>query len=255
MTAYLVAHPPRRSQFRKVRRAKPTGTIVLHTAENVPDLHPPDDGAERIAKFIAGRSDAGSYHVICDQDTRIQLVPWAWEAFGDGTGSNPWAIHISGALRADDWARLTNEQRLWYCASMATAARDASDWLEAAHGITVPVRRLTKASATEPGFCSHMDREMWFGTRGRRSDPWGNDEGMWHLFLSLYADTATPAPAQEDFDDMHAGLIIAAYAERYGELSKQVGKDMTTWIHAVYAKPPAERDGAVAYIRAQLGLS
>lgn len=55
-------------------------------------------------------------------------------------------------------------------------------------------------------------------------------------------------------DDMHAGLIIAAYAERYGELSKQVGHDITVWIHEVYSKPPAERDGAVAYIRKALGL-
>src|SRR5688572_20697417 len=112
MTAYLVANPPRRSQFRKVRRAKPTGTIVLHSAENAPDLRLPDEGAERIASFIRNRTDPGSYHVIADQDSRIQLVPFSHEAFHDGTGSNPWSIGLSLALRASDWPRLTDQQQL-----------------------------------------------------------------------------------------------------------------------------------------------
>lgn len=209
---YLVDNPPRRSQYRKPRRAAPTGTIVLHTAENVPDLNPPDDGAERIAEFIRNRSDAGSYHTICDQDSRIRLVPFEWEAFGDGTGSNPWAIHISAALRAEDWARLTNQQRLWYVASMATASREASDWLLINHGIEVPVRRLTKASATEPGFCSHQDRETWFGKPGRRTDPWRNDEAMWLLFLNLYADTAHPPQGDDEMVDDIVKLHEAYYS-------------------------------------------
>lgn len=259
MTAYLVANPPRRSQYRKPRRARPTGTICLHSAENAPDLNPPDDGAENIARFIRDRTDAGSYHVICDQDTRIQLVPFEWEAFGDGTGSNPWAIHISAALRAADWGRLTNQQKLWYVASMATAARDASDWLTATHGIEVPVRRLTKASAKEPGFCSHQDRETWFGTPGRRTDPWRNDEGMWHLFLSLYADTtAKPIPEEHD---MWGTEIIAAYGEagylnatlHPDQLAKHWG-DIRAWTHVIYAKPEAERAGGVKYVRTLLGL-
>lgn len=212
MTAYLVANTPRRPQYRKPRRANPTGTCVLHSAENVPDLRPPDEGAEKIASFIQGRTDAGSYHKIADQDTRIQLVPFEWEAFGDGTGSNPWAIHLSLALRAEDWPKLTDQQRLWYMAGLATCAREASDWLRVHHRIVVPVRRLTKASAREPGFCSHQDRETWFGTPGRRTDPWRNDEGMWHLFLSLYADaTKNTPPASQENDDVYP-LISDLYA-------------------------------------------
>lgn len=202
MTAYLVANPPRRSQFRKPRRAVPTGTCVLHSAENAPDLRPPDDGAEGIARFIQGRSDPGSYHVIADQDSRIQLVPFEWEAYGDGTGSNPWGIQLSLALRAKDWWTLTDQQRLWYMASLATAARDASDWLLATQGFVVPVRRLTKASANQAGFCTHQDREDWFGTPGRRTDPWRNDPAMWHLFLTLYADTAKPDPPKRQEADV-----------------------------------------------------
>ena len=190
MTAYLLEHPPARSQFRTIRRAKPTGTIVLHSAENAADIRPPDDGAERIARFIQGRSDPGSYHVICDQDSQIQLIPFSYEAFHDGTGSNPWSIGLSLALRASDWGTLTDHQRLWYMASLATAARDASNWLHDRYRITVPVRRLTKSSQRQPGFCTHMDRENWEGSPGRRSDPWGNSDAMWHLFLTLYEDTA-----------------------------------------------------------------
>lgn len=194
---YLLANPPRRSQFRSLRRAKPTGTIVLHSAENAPDLVLPDEGAERIARFIQGRDDPGSYHVICDQDSQLPLVPFSYEAFHDGTGSNPWSIGLSFALRASDWPHLTDQQRLWYMASLATAARDASNWLHAHYSITVPVRRLTKSSQRQPGFCTHQDREEWEGIPGRRTDPWRNDPVMWRLFLDLYEDTRRPSTPVE----------------------------------------------------------
>lgn len=107
-----------------------------------------------------------------------------------------------------------------------------------------------------------IDRGWWTSwTSGHRNAPGAStscpgDYAMraWRDLVALTDLYRSTPPTQEDTDDMHAGLIIAAYAERYGELSKQVGRDITTWIHAVYAKPPAERDGAVAYIRAALGL-
>ena len=75
MSAYLLDHPPRRNQYRVGRRAKPTGTIVLHTAENTPDLAGPDLGAEGIARFISTRTDAaGSYHLLGDRDSEILVV-------------------------------------------------------------------------------------------------------------------------------------------------------------------------------------
>lgn len=202
MAAYLEEHPPARSQYRKGRRAKPTGTIVLHTAENTPDLAGADSGAENIARFISQRTDApGSYHLIGDRDSQIELVPFEWEAFHDGTGSNPWSVGISLAITAAWFRNATNEEKLWYMARLATMARTASDWLEANHGITVPARRLTKASQREAGFCTHMDRENWEGTPGRRSDPWGNSDEMWHLFLTLYDDTAHQEDEPLKLDD------------------------------------------------------
>lgn len=207
MTAYLVANPPARSQYRKGRRATPTGTIVLHTAENAPDLVGPDPTAENMARFIAGRTDApGSYHLIGDRDSQVQLVPFEWEAFHDGTSSNPWSIGISLACKAAWFRAAPDDQKLWYMARLATMARTASDWLQATHGITVPARRLTKASERQAGFCTHMDREAWFGKPGRRSDPWGNSDPMWHLFLSLYEDTASTTTDPQEADEMLADI-------------------------------------------------
>lgn len=211
MAAYLVDHPPARSQYRKGRRATPTGTIVLHTAENAPDLAGADAGAENIARFISQRTDApGSYHLIGDRDSQILLVPFEWEAFHDGTRSNPWSIGISLAITAEWFRNAPNDQKLWYMARLATMARKASDWLEANHGITVPARRLTKASQREAGFCTHMDRETWEGTPGRRSDPWGNSDAMWHLFLTLYDDTAHQEDDEVTPDDIEAIAKAAA---------------------------------------------
>ena len=244
MAAYLVDNPPRRSQYRKPRRAKPTGTIVLHTAENAPDLRPPDLGAENIASFIRGRSDPGSYHTINDQDSRIRLVPFEWEAFGDGTGSNPWAIQLSIAMSADQWWKVTEQQKLWYMAGLASAAREASDWLTVTHGISVPVRRLTKASHNEPGFCSHQDRETWFGTPGRRTDPWRNDDALWHLFLTLYADTASTNQG----DDMDPRALVVLTYNAILDRNPESLKVITDGVKAITGHPGGEREGQNAYV-------
>lgn len=198
MNAYLVDHAPRRSQFRKTRRARPTGTIVVHSAENLPDVRPPDTGAEDVSGFIRRRSDPGSYHVLCDSDSRVQLVPFAWEAFHDGTGSNPWSIGISGAFQAHQWRTLPKWWRDACVMQMAAAAREAADWLHSCYGIEVPAIRLTKGTYNQPGFCSHAEREQWFGDPGRRSDP--GPWFPWDEFLFLFA-FAGASPPEEDMTD------------------------------------------------------
>lgn len=71
----------------------------------------------------------------------------------------------------------------------------------------------------------------------------------------------TPTPTLED-NDMWAGEIIASYGEagyfdeRLGaEKIRQHWRDVRAWIHVVYGKAVHERDGAVASIRKQLGLT
>ncbi|MEL6983709.1 MAG: N-acetylmuramoyl-L-alanine amidase, partial [Actinomycetota bacterium] len=103
---YLEDNPPARSQFRVGRRDPVKSVIVVHTAESGTDLSGPDAKAEGVASFIRGRSDAGSYHLIGDSDSIIQLIRFDNEAFHDRTGSNRWAIGISLAMNAADWSGL-----------------------------------------------------------------------------------------------------------------------------------------------------
>lgn len=194
--AYLVDNPPARSQYRHPRRAKPTGCLVIHSAENVPDLKPPDTGADAVAKFIVGRSDPGSYHVICDSDSAIQLVDFADEAFQDGTGSNPWAIGISGAFQAHQWETLPLEWRQGVVDQMAQACLRASLWLKDVHGVTVPAVQLTReqSEAGKPGLISHALRDP-----ARRSDPGGEClSRVTARFAELLGPRKPPVPKEDD---------------------------------------------------------
>jgi hypothetical protein len=188
--AYLIDNRPRRSQHRP-RRATPSGVVVVHTAEARPTLTRPDDSAERVARFIRDRSDPGSYHELIDSDSYVHLVPWDREAFGDGTGSNPHALHISFATQAARWSQLPG----WWVEGALTIAAERvaaySRWLQANHGIVVPAKRITRAEseARQPGFISHGERDP-----GRRSDP--GQHFPWSGFLDAYGSAL--APTQED---------------------------------------------------------
>lgn len=189
MAIYLETHKPKRTQFRRPRRAKPSGVIVVHTAESVMGSVGPDTGAENVAAFIARRSDPGSYHTLVDSDSRVRLVRYDAEAYGDGTGSNPHAIHISFACRTTDWAKMSPKRRAAFVAQGVAAAVDAAKWLKSTHGVTVPAVRVSRAAseARRPGFISHGERDP-----GRRSDP-GSDF-PWTEFLRGYADAMYPKP-------------------------------------------------------------
>lgn len=191
MTAYLIENPPHLRQFRE-RGAKPTGLIVVHTAESTPDWVGPDAGAEAVARFIQGRDTFGSYHWLVDSDTIILLVPLALQAYGDGTGSNPVAIHVSAATQAAKWDAAPDEWKVETVKNMAAAAARSAQWLKSEHGITVPAKRVTKAQsdAGQAGFISHGERDP-----GRRSDPGATFP--WTLFLDEFAaimDPAQPTP-------------------------------------------------------------
>lgn len=204
MTPYLRQHQPVRSQFRSPRRARPTGLICVHTTESVMDTVGPDTGAENVAAFIRSRTDPGSYHDIVDSDSAIQLVDYADEAFGDGTGSNPYAIHLSFALKAADWPRLSQQKRDAFLTQGARAFARQQAWLSANSYPTTPLRRVTRAESDRgvAGFISHATRDP-----DRRKDP-----GLafpWTRFFALLVDIAPkPAPPPLPLGDDHMLRLI-----------------------------------------------
>jgi hypothetical protein len=254
MTAYLIANPPRRSQFRVGRRAQPSGAIVVHTAENTPDLLPPDDGAETVARFIVRRTDPGSYHQLVDSDSRIELVPFGYEAFHDGTGSNPWSIGLSVATTAALWPSKPAWWRDAAVSNLADAAVDAARWLRSVGAPVPPARRISKAEsdARLPGFLAHGDRDP-----GRRSDP---GRGFpWTQFLTLYEQRAQaagliprPTATEDEAMDLWA-YINDAYREA-GRAPGSDGQGRRYWYRTALAAQGVARVDVLRTMEQLLGL-
>lgn len=186
--AYLDDHPPRIRQFRD-RGTTASGVIVIHTAESYPDEDGPDTGAENVARFIQSRTTYGSYHWLADSDSLINVVRMDQQAYGDGTGSNPHAIHISAATQAHRWPTLPQEWREATVRNMACAAARADAYIYDLHGVHIPARRITRAQSDQrvEGFISHAERDP-----ARRSDPGAGFP--WDLFLATYAELTQEDP-------------------------------------------------------------
>ena len=204
--AYLVDHPPRRRQF-KNRGTKPSGVVVVHTAENGPDWNGPDGGAEGVAKFIQNRSDPGSYHDLADSDSIINLVPYDKQAYQDGTGTNPHAYAVSGATQAHRWNEAPRKWRRATVRNMALAASRYAKWIKKHHGITIPARRITRAQSDNrvPGFISHAERDP-----SRRSDP--GAAFPWELFLDFYKEFMGEKPEEPKMNHAQKGKRALADA-------------------------------------------
>lgn len=178
--AYLDDHPPARRQFRP-RADAPSGLLVMHTAEFPMDLLGPDTGAEDVARFISTRSDPGSYHRLVDTDSIVAVVRFDQAAYGDGTGSNDFAIHISFACKAAGWKGMSDADRRAFLRNGAKAAAEAARWVKATRNIDVPTRRVSRVESDlrKPGFISHGERDP-----GRRSDP--GADFPWAEFLEMF---------------------------------------------------------------------
>jgi hypothetical protein len=104
MGFYLLDHPNRIAQYRHPRRARLSGMVGVHTSEGVMDTVGPDTGAENVARFIVGRADYGSYHVICDSDSTVNMAPDDYETWHIGADAHNWhSWGISAACRTVDW--------------------------------------------------------------------------------------------------------------------------------------------------------
>jgi hypothetical protein len=162
---------------------------VVHTAESGAGR---DGDALAVARFIQRRPDPGSYHVIVDEGGWHKLVDYDDEAFGDGTGGNRWALHLSFATRAALWDDMTAERRLAILTHGAAAAADMGRWLKAEHGVTVPARIITADQYRNDvaGFIGHGTIDP-----ARRTDPGASFP--WFTFLRLWFDATTKETTME----------------------------------------------------------
>lgn len=222
---YLIDNPPRAKQFREHRKGNPSGAIVIHTAENKPGV----GAAARVAKFISFRSTPGSYHVIVDQTSIIDLMPFSYQAFGEGTGGNRWAIHVSVACRAQDWQAFNSAQTNAYLQNLALACRRAYLYMYENHGIQIPAETITPQEyrTQNPGFIGHGAVDP-----ARRHDP--GADFAWSTFLNKYRNaimqtTTTPEDAMNGvFAD-----LVAAYMSG-GRVPKP--EEIDAWLPDIQAK-------------------
>lgn len=248
-TFYLVEHPPARAQYRAPRRGSCSGVVVMHSAENYPDVTGPDTGAEAVAGFIARRDTPGSYHDLADSDSALALIPWAWEAFHDGTGTNPHSVGLSAAWRADDLPGLLVEHPRWVEAvvdRLAERAAGYARWLRSERGVVIPARRITvaEARAGRPGFVTHGELDP-----GRRHDPASPpDRFPWDRFFRTFTahqhggdDTMSAADVDELKRYLDERLAPIAEAAAGAAFLAQLAFDMWTPNGFAYIEPKTRR--------------
>ncbi|WP_019148767.1 N-acetylmuramoyl-L-alanine amidase [Timonella senegalensis] len=196
MATYFQKHPQTVRQWGEKRRngGTPTGTCVVHTAENATDFIGPDAGAESVAKYFTNSGRQASYHFLADSDSRVQLVPWASEAWHD-TRTNNWSVGGSVAIQCKDWKKLGDRGRA-AVRQLAEGFAQFAEWLYKTKKILIPAKHITRAQALarKPGFIGHGEMDP-----GRRSDP-GKDFD-WKYFLAEFKKRRDkrinpPAPAK-----------------------------------------------------------
>lgn len=92
---YLLDNPPGSPQFYPSRANPPTWAVSVHTSEG-----PTGPGsALNLARFISQRTDPGSYAVVVDCETTVNLVPPSYTTFSvavSGVNSRTWAVCLAG---------------------------------------------------------------------------------------------------------------------------------------------------------------
>lgn len=185
-------------QSRCPRRDRLSGVVVVHTTEAALDAIAPDTGAENVAAFIARRPDPGSYHVLVDTDSVVDLIVDGCEAFGTNSGDNRHAWHIAMACRTTDL-----DPDAWHTHVLlrAVAAEAVEFWRR--NGFDPAAARwLTRSEAQAkqgPGYVNHgtlqpQDRTDAFAAHPDRVDL----ELLLARFTREAAGTTTPQPLPED---------------------------------------------------------
>ena len=172
---YLLDNPNRTQQYRIPRRNRLSGMVGIHTAEGAMDTVGTDTGAENVASFIVGRSDYGSYHVIVDSDSTVNMAPDHAETWHIGADAHNWhSWGISAACRTVDW----DPNSEWTKATIGRmGAAIAAFWQRNGFDVDALADRwLTREQALrhEPGLIEHgvaqpADRSDAWATRPDRA--------------------------------------------------------------------------------------
>lgn len=228
-TYYLAQHRSKVPQHNEQRRdgTRFAGLIVVHTAENATVLSGADSGAQAVAQYILGRDDHGSYHAIVDADTILHMAHPEWETF-HCRYTNRWSYGIAVAIRSADWPALEEVRHGdWSRAeaildNLARAAADAVDYALTEHGVTVPLKRISRSEALagKPGFVAHADTDP-----DRRSDP-GKDFN-WDFFFARIKHHARSQDIEEDTVVTMANPAVGRVTSEYGwrgAISASIGR-------------------------------
>lgn len=199
--AYLLEHPnpnaPVRSDGGKYwgypTRQRSIDSIVVHTAESLPDWDGTDTGAEAVAKYAARMDRAASYHTVVDSDSTIELLPPDHTAF-HAVGWNSRALGLSFATRADEWA---NAPEWWVKSILENGATVAAAWCDT-YGIAV--QHATKGVIYNggTGLIGHGEVDP-----GRRHDP--GADFPWDRFLTMIVERLPGAVTAPEPSALFAG--------------------------------------------------
>jgi hypothetical protein len=205
MGYYLLEHPPVQQQFYPNRVSPWTGGVLIHTAENVMDSVGPDTGAENVAAYIARRQDYGSYHILADSDSVIEMMPATYTAFHCAAqGYNSVTVGVSYACRTVD----LNPDSDWFRNATNLIAGTLVRWFRDANIDPVQAARFVPATETRlrPGFSTHGEAQPV-----DRSDAWTrrpDRDRLEQVFRNAIIEAAGWQPQPEPGDDEVKTLVV-----------------------------------------------
>lgn len=101
-------HAPERDNGKKFwgypKRTKKIRLIVIHTAENIPDIKGRDDSAENVAHYGTVISRPASWHKVCDSDSLVTCLPDRAVAF-HVKNYNSISLGVELATQAWRWSK------------------------------------------------------------------------------------------------------------------------------------------------------
>jgi N-acetylmuramoyl-L-alanine amidase len=168
MSFYLLEHRnPNGDHFYTTRR-QPIQIIVLHTTEQLPDYHPPDEGAEKVARYAATTTRKVSWHQTVDSDSIIPMLPDSFTAW-HVRGYNARALGVEISTQARRWSTAPPD---WVEKTITNLADVIRYWGEL---YQIPYHRIARANVDRGrrGIVAHADLDPTRRTDPGPDFPWG----------------------------------------------------------------------------------